>query len=321
MACASLLHDDAGPISNADSAYIRNWFSPLGFGKETDTRFLLATSVKTKYDVADLSWQLILDDFEQLAGPRAPGEWGLLPLFTTSDLEYCCNDLGLSHYNANECCFFCGANTTTISHNNYHRAAGWRFTIRNDAEFLVALRRPLHPVVAHSWFSRLTHRLDLLHLFDHHGAASHITANISAKHIRRASAVLPGATQEDRLDFLNDDIRGFYSADRVEHRMPRLKLANLYKEGFPELHGQAVKAANTRALVPYVKNLQPRAVAFDGSLSNKHALKVVDSLDESYRIMYSAGYFLQEQERGSTVKVFGEVGEQLSNIGCPSAGR
>ena len=160
-------------------------------------------------------------------------------------------------------------NTTTIPHNNYHRAAGWRFTIHNDAEFLAALRTPLHPLVAHSWFSRLTHRLDLLHLFDHHGIASHITANIFAKHIRHATALLPGTTQEDRLDCLNDDIRGYYSAAGVAHRMPRLKLANLYKDGFPELHGQAVKAANTRALVPYVKNLQLRAVALDDSPSNK----------------------------------------------------
>eukprot|EP00974_Lingulodinium_polyedra_P039185 3755191-Lingulodinium_polyedra.AAC.1 len=73
-------------------------------------------------------------------------------------------------------------------------------------------------------------------------------------------------------------------------------MANIVKDGFPELHGPAVKAANTKSLVPFALSLQQRAVSNDPTDLNRHALKVVQSLDEAYGIMYGGGMFLTGAE-------------------------
>ena len=138
--------------------------------------------------------------------------------------------------------------------------------------------------------------------------ASHVVANVIAMHVEQASDVVPGESQETRLRFINDDIRGFYTDRRVQNRMPPLKMSNLYKDGFPELHGSAVKAANTRALVPYAMCLQERAAAADPSAVNKHCLKVVQSLNDAIELMYAASYFLTEDE--------GKVGQAFASYGC-----
>ena len=82
-------------------------------------------------------------------------------------------------------------------------------------------------------FSRHCYRLDMLHVFDHHGVASHVVGNIFAMPITAHSAVIPGATQELRMQFLNGDIKGLYSMQRVESRMPALKMSSIYRAGFP----------------------------------------------------------------------------------------
>ena len=292
-----VLHDDAGPVSNLHSAYVRNWYSILGTGRETETRFLLSSHMKQSDDPGvDHSWPVVLASFEELARPVRQGQWGAILLFVSGDFDYVCNDLGLPHFNALECCFLCAANTTTRPHNDYHADAGWRSTIKTDAEFSAALRRPLHPLVSHPMFSRWSYRLDLLHLLDHHGVASHVTANIMAMHLGHQNNVLPGASQDERMSFLNDEIQEWYSLRRVDCRLPRLRLASIYRDGFPELHGNAVKAANTRALVPFVAELAKRAVDVDPSELNKHGLKVIESLNAVYELLYSADYFLSTEQ-------------------------
>ena len=123
----------------------------------------------------------------------------------------------------------------------------------------------MHPLVAHAWFSKYTYRYDLLHMWDHHGITSTAVGCIFDHHVRRGS-VLPGPNLQARLDCLNDDIKACESATAVTHKLPTLKLSNLTRDGdFPDLHGQAVKAANTRAVVPYCVELQRRSVAIDAT--------------------------------------------------------
>ena len=145
-----------------------------------------------------------------------------------------------------------------------------------------------------------SYRLDLLHLIDHHGVASHVVGNIFWAHVRAASAVVPGDNQEQRLAFLNDDVRAYYTARGVSNRLPKLKITNIRDDEFPELKGNSVKAANTRSLVPYALELQQRAVAIAPTEKNKHALKVVESLQALYDVFYSGGYFLTPAELATT---------------------
>ena len=122
--------------------------------------------------------------------------------------------------------------------------------------------------------------------------------NALANHVfgDREGDVLPGTTVEERLAFLNADIAAFYSMQRVQNNLPVLKESHLRADGFPELHGPGIKAANTRALLPFVVELQRRATTSIGSRRQKHMLKVAESLLEAVSTFYRAGCFLTPEE-------------------------
>ena len=103
-------------------------------------------------------------------------------------------------------------------------------------------------------------------MLDHHGVASRVIANILWSHLAgdRDCNVFPGDNQDERIDFMNNDIQAFYSHAGVQNRLPVLHKSNL-KDTFPELKGNGVKAANTRALVPFVLDLQYRATQLNYS--------------------------------------------------------
>ena len=169
--------------------------------------------------------------------------------------------------------------------------------MKTNAEFLGSFRRPLHPLVSHPWWNSHTYRLDLLHLIDHHGIAGNIIGNTFWAHIsgERMCDVLPGSTVESRLEALNIEIKEFYDANRVDNRLPKLKLDNIKSDTFPELHGPAVKAANTRALVPYVLDLQRRAASMQPNRKHTHMTKVLESLQAAIEIFYTNSFFLSPE--------------------------
>ena len=216
-----IVHDDAGPVSKSSSAYVRNWWSLLGVGRETETRFLLSTVMKEQHELPDLSWRAILRSFEELSRPVPDDGWGALLLFVGSDLEFACNDLGFTHFNAVQCCYLCGAtNGPGAPNNDFSRDALWKGTLKSNRNFKDTFRRPLHGLTAHDFFNIHTYRLDLLHLLDHHGVTSLCIGNIMWPAIVTRSRTVPGETQDARLKFVNDDIRSYYSLQAVQSRMP-----------------------------------------------------------------------------------------------------
>ena len=290
-----MLFDDAGPTTKVHSAYARCFYSPLGKGSDIDTRFIIGTGLKS--DVEDKSWNLIIDSFQKLAGPLDDKPWGGVLLFFGNDMEYAANDLGMSNYNSIQCCSFCDANNGTLPFNDLSRWAKWRATIRSNEEFLAHLRRPLHPLAAYGLLSKYTNRLDMLHLLDHHGVTSHICANVIHTVVSTSHGLLVGDTKQHRLDFLNDDIKAYNSATKVTSRMPPLRWTNIVADAdFPELKGNFVKAANTRCLVPFIKNLAERQVRRFPTAEHKHMYKCADSLAELYDILYNASCFLTREQ-------------------------
>ena len=165
----------------------------------------------------------------------------------------------MQSYNKTNICSECYANGSTIPHNDFSAGALWRATVHDHAAYMAKFKQPPHPIVAHGWFNKFTYRYDLLHMWDHHGITSTAVGCIFDYQVKQ-DGVLPGPNQQARLDFLNDDIKACSKARAVAHRLPMLKLSNLKRDGdFPDLHGQAIKAANTRAVVPYACELQARA--------------------------------------------------------------
>ena len=211
----------------------------------------------------------------------------------------------------------CLANSTDIPHNTFHEKATWRRTLVDNAAYMARIRKPLHDLAAHEAFNRYTYRFDLLHMCDHHGVTSHVIANVLWSHVSsdREGEILPGGTVDERLDFLNDDIVGFYHTCRVTNRLPKLKRSNLKEGDFPELKGNGVKAANTRALLPYVCDLQARATARNDTPKNQQMLLVAQSLQHAYDLMYSGGPILSDaawEDLCSTLTTFGQSYQLLS---------
>ena len=189
--------------------------------------------------------------------------------------------------------------TQRLSYQEFNVHAPWRSTFLDNDGFMARLRRPLHPLVAHRFFNRHTYRYDLLHLIDHHGAASHVAGNILWSHLcgAREGDVLPGSNMQQRLDFLNNDIKAYYSMYRVSNRLPPLRDSNIKDSkasAYPELKGHGVKGANTRSLMKFIQLLQERATAQQPTPKNKHMNKLADSLQEAYDIMYNGTFFLSD---------------------------
>ena len=316
-----MLFDDAGPVANNESSYARCYYAVTGRGSDTETRIIMCTGLKND-DLVDKSWQPILASFDRLAGPIAPGdEWGAVPIFLGSDLEYVCQVVGMQSYNNVNCCAECEANGSTLPHNDFSAGALWRATVRDHDAYMAKFRQPRHALVAHGWFNKHTYRYDLLHMWDHHGITSTAIGCIFDHHVKQAHGVLPGPNQQARLDFLNDDIKASYSMQAVSYRLPKLKLSNLSREtDFPELHGQAVKAANTRAAVPYCLELQRRAVAMDPSPLEKHMFKVIESSDALYKLVYNASFWLNDGELDAFSKHCRRIGNNWQMLAILTAG-
>ena len=309
-----LIFDDGVPVSEHASSYCRLWYSLLGSGIERETRFLMGTAYETGNDHPDLSWDVILDDFARLAGPVSPGSWGGVLLFLGADLDYVCNKIGLPHYNGVNMCFGCEANTGSVPFHDFHDDARWRHTVVSNSRFKQRLRTPLHPLAGHAIFNKYTYRYCSLHMLDHHGCTSVILGSILYEHVcpERETETLPGVTIDDRIEFLNSDIRGFYSHCDVANRIPRLKQTNIY-DG--ELKGQGIKGANTKALVPYVFELQRRAVSMSKSAKQKHMLKCIESLKAIYDILAQGEIILTDPQLHLLHKHCTRMGQHFQILG------
>ena len=98
-----MLFDDAGPVSNISSTFVRCWYSVLGIGSDRETRYLCATGLKEASATEDKSWSVIISQFGHLAQPAAAGSWGGILLFIGADMEYMCNMLGMPPLQCERC--------------------------------------------------------------------------------------------------------------------------------------------------------------------------------------------------------------------------
>ena len=246
--------------------------------------------------------------------------WGGILLFLGGDLEYLCNVVGLPHYNSPDAmCACCRANTTNTPFNNFHADARWRGTLVANAEYMARIRKPLHALVQDAVFNSQTYRFDLIHMCDHHGVTSHVIANVLWAHVSadREGDIIPGDTVEDRLAALNMEVKEFYTRRRVSNRLPKIKRTNLKDGDYPELKGNGVKAANTRALLPYACELQGRANYRCPSRKNRQMLLLVNALQHAYDLMYDSGPVLAKHtwtDLAATLTTVGQSYQLLSVI-------
>ena len=296
-----MLHEDAAPVSQHKSAFVRSWSSMFGVGREIGTRFVLCTCMKEDNRESDLSWGAhprLFRSVGNFAGWRLGVECSCLRLGLGLNLQRC-RPAPLQLFKLLR--LFVGEHFHA-SPPQLPPGLPWRSSILTEEPFQAALRRPLHPLASSSVFSRHTYRLDLLRLFDHHGVTSHVVANVFAMHLS-GGAVLPGRNEDQRLQFLNGDMKELARSHqqaatpqderRAQRRFPRAPWAS--GEG------------RQREIVGTIRFWTCRDA--NPTDVNKHALKVVKALQGMYDIVHGKGYFLSVDERRLLKKGLDRLGE------------
>ena len=160
--------------------------------------------------------------------------------------------------------------------------------------FRSRLKLPLHPLAASHYFNQYFARFDTMHVNDLRGTIAIAGGSLLVHLVTRIRAL--GNTQQQRMDDINKSMREFQKG-RTEHRMPNLRLTDLRTDkGWSMLCGKLVKAANTRAMLPFLSGLaQTHCTGRDGFDSSCN--KVFTSLMTIQRIMYSSGTFLTDEAK------------------------
>ena len=314
-------HNDAGPCSRAESAYILNVSSFFASGSELETHFLVATWISGHSDLPEGPlWSKLKASFDALSrgeylgadgggatllAQEADGTtWKGLWLTHLCDAEYSCNELGFQGASHNLICSWCPAGRSLAScpWTALGSSAAWRSRRFNNRQFLARLRRG-HGLLEWPEFNMYSVRLDVLHVLDYRGVAGKVygsTLWAILKNPASFARVFPdhAGSREDRLAALNSDLRSWMRQKCVTHRLPKITMRLLFSSespsGFPDFTGPAVKAANTRACVGWLASLATRFD--DGSLEASHRRTVCVSLVSWYLVIYSAGVVLNEDQ-------------------------
>jgi len=122
--------------------------------------------------------------------------------------------------------------------------------------------------------------------------------------------------QEARLLRVNDARRQWYRLHPRVVKLPRILMRSCLLEGWAELHGPAIKAANTRNAAKFFKSLAHR---YFNTLStrDRNVCLVADSLVGFYDCLYQSGMLLQnEQLLGLSTRCqkFGLSYQRLRNL-------
>jgi len=298
------IHEDAGPVSKTLSADCLSFASLLGDGDEKVTKFLCASWVKSHECNTSSVWEAVLGDFHSLASGIVGGSavaapedgsepWTFVLILAKGDEDCHCNEWGLPHFSgADEVCSECLANRSNRPFTDLRACAEWRPTELMPApHYLARVRHPLHPLLASAFFTRWCCFPDLMHMMDCKGVAALVLGGII--HYLLVDARL-GANRELRLARINTEMAEWYNAHPGHHRMPRILLTNCVgSDGWANLGGPAIKAANTRAAAqPFQAIWHRYAVA--GHAEDAAITKVIDNLADFYSILYGAPMFMPD---------------------------
>ena len=305
------LHNDAGPFSKKQSVFVLSVGSMLGVGSELETRSLVATWVKGCFtDLPELVYDRLGRSFVFLArgwadaGVLLASEgvgglcWKGILATVLSDMEFLHDEVGLRGAGMTHPCAWCPCNRTDMPFTALGTSALWRRHRFSNDEFLAHIRdAPRHPLLNWPMVNRQTFRLDTLHIVDYHGVISCVAANtlwtivcdspLFPADCRTQLARFAALTQQKDAFFQNQN-RACALSGSIDKNLlfPNGKSSKTY----PALSGPRVKAANSRALMPWIAAI---SIAHDdGTLPAVHRRICAVNLNEYLRIIYSEGFVL-----------------------------
>ena len=148
---------------------------------------------------------------------------------------------------------------------------------------------------------------------DCRGVTGVVFGSLLAVLIRRGSL---GANQHQRLAYINQWMKSWYDENTGTPRLPLLKLENLVLSNWAELHGPAIKAANSRHAAPLFAALA-RECCTEPTSHDEAVIEVTSRLEEFYDILDTASMFLtprQQQTLSLTCEKFGVAFQRLRMI-------
>ena len=163
---------------------------------------------------------------------------------------------------------------------------------------------PRHPLVASHYMTKFFLRLDKMHIFDLKGIIAIAAGSLLLNLVQNCNAL--GRTQQARMNNLNAQMAAFQ--EKQPHKMPPLRIIDLSKDGgWATLSGKLIKAANTRALVPWLKHTADKYHAGHGG-HHSSVRKVFYSLAAIEDIIYKSPMFLSDVQKE-------ELQSQLDKMG------
>ena len=220
------------------------------------------------------------------------------------------NEFGMKSYNSagGEVCHDCLCNDSSRPWTDLRLEAAWRPTVEQDfAAFLGRFRAPHHPLVAsHYNCDRWLFFFKLMHLADCKGVSSLAFGSVLENLLRRPSL---GDNRGDRLVAVNAFMAQWYRDRPGSHRLPPLRLGNVRaQDGWADLHGPNIKAANTRSAAPLFRDLVRRYC--DGSDEGDASMIIIcDGLADYYGELYSSDVFCTDEMVDRIVAITATVGE------------
>ena len=220
-------------------------------------------------------------------------DWNMMWLFGKADAEQRVA-WGTASYNCNEdMCPDCPANRSDFPFTDLLPDARWRPRRFNLQEYVAHMRQPLHPLAGAKFFSRHFIRHELMHTVDCNGVIATAGGSVLYKLTHMGTL---GNNMQERLDFLNADYQQHCTDNKVSCRLPKLKLSHLTVDGKVCLHGPSIKAANSRAAVPWFLQLC-RTHFNSGSQHDVSCTKALESLDRIIHTFYDSDLFLTAEAK------------------------
>ena len=184
--------------------------------------------------------------------------------------------------------------------NDLRPAALWRQQLVTcNTEFKSRIVRP-HPMTDSKYFNKYTSRNDLMHCMDHHGVFGVIIASTIWYLCYNDGVPTLGATQQQRLDTVNHRLDAFYTQNPgISSRLDKLQMKNILPSGTDQcaaLGGPTVKAANTRQVIPFLKDIAGRYLTDGANLDHVLMHELIKHTIEFNRLTYSSGTFFTDPE-------------------------
>lgn len=173
------------------------------------------------------------------------------------------------------------------------------------------MKQPPHPLTLSHYWCKWFPRYDKMHIWDLKGLTAIAGGSLLYKLVTSMDSL--GRNQAERMDAINQRMQTFQRTTGCAHKMPPLRVTDLRHEGWASLSGKLVKAANTRALIPFLNHIAQSFFPAHGAYSSS-VRKVFSALDAIEKLLYSSGFFLSDENKTDLNELVSKLGRHWQHL-------